>query len=259
MAESRFAFAQHLSWQPFSCKPFLWPCPFPSSEGIFRGLGLLHRPGSPWYAGTWYATHVMELVISASGEEVTSEADKIEAPATLQPWDPASFETSWEDEWHRSRRRSRALAWPKHVLAWLWLSFESIWELFPGTIFVGWETACFWQSWPWAPDALGGWSGSTEASGVGGESWSRELVVNFREEWRGSLMRGLTAPLKEPLIQTAARWPFWWRPLQTQRFHRLWEDAEKFGIQPGLCCAGSGWRQKGGVSYQPTAPLRPSC
>ncbi len=24
-------------------------------------------------------------------------------------------------------------------------------------------------------------------------------------------MRGLTAPLKEALIQTAARWPFWWR------------------------------------------------
>ncbi len=24
-------------------------------------------------------------------------------------------------------------------------------------------------------------------------------------------MRGLMAPLKEPLIQTAARWPFWWR------------------------------------------------
>ncbi len=43
--------------------------------------------------------------------------------------------------------------------SWLWLSFESSWELFPGTIFVGWETACFWRSWPWAPDALGGWGG----------------------------------------------------------------------------------------------------
>ncbi len=43
--------------------------------------------------------------------------------------------------------------------------------------------------------------------------------MNFREERRGSLLRGLTAPRQEPLIQTAAR-GLWWRPLQTQLFNR---------------------------------------
>ncbi len=95
----------------------------------------------------------------------------------------------------------------------------------------------------------GGWSGSTEASRVRGAPRSRELVVNFREERRWSLMRGLTAPRQKPLIQTAARGLLWWRPLQTQLFNRFWEDTEKFGIHPGFGGAGRGQTWGGGVSH----------
>ncbi len=78
----------------------------------------------------------------------------------------------------------------------------------------------------------------------------RELVVNFREERRGSLLKGLTAPRQDPLIQTAARGLLWWRPLQTQLFNRFWEDTEKFGIHPGFGGAGRGQTWGGGVSYR---------
>ncbi len=96
----------------------------------------------------------------------------------------------------------------------------------------------------------GGWSRSTEAGRVRGAPRSRELVVNFREEQRGSLLRGLTAPRQEPLIQTAVRGLLWWRPLQTQLFNRFWEDTEKFGIHPGFGGAGRGQTWGGGVSYR---------
>ncbi len=95
----------------------------------------------------------------------------------------------------------------------------------------------------------GGWSGSTEAGRVRGAPRSRELVVNFREERRWSLLRGLTAPRQKPLIQMAARGLLWWRPLQTQLFNRFWEDTEKFGIHPGFGGAGRGQTWGGGVSH----------
>ncbi len=95
----------------------------------------------------------------------------------------------------------------------------------------------------------GGWSGSTEAGRVRGAPRSRELVVNFREERRWSLLRGLTAPRQKPLIQTAARGLLWWRPLQTQLFNRFWEDTEKFGIHPSFGGAGRGQTWGGGVSH----------
>ncbi len=88
----------------------------------------------------------------------------------------------------------------------------------------------------------GEWSGSTEVSRVGGVPWSRELVVNFAEERRGSLARGLTATQQEPLVQTAARGLFWWRPLQSQLFNQFWEDTEKFGIHPAALGADEGRR-----------------
>ncbi len=90
----------------------------------------------------------------------------------------------------------------------------------------------------------------TEAGRVRGAPRSRELVVNFREERRGSLLRGLTVPRQEPLIQTAARGLLWWRPLQTQLFNRFWEDTEKSGIHPGFGGAGHGQTWGGGVSYR---------
>ncbi len=95
----------------------------------------------------------------------------------------------------------------------------------------------------------GGWSGSTEAGRVRGVPRSRELVVNFREERRWSLLRGLTAPRQKPLIQTAVRGLLWWRPLQTQLFNRFWEDTEKFGIHPGFGGAGRRQTWGGGVSH----------
>ncbi len=95
----------------------------------------------------------------------------------------------------------------------------------------------------------GGWSGSTEAGRVRGAPRSRELVMNFREERRWLLLRGLMAPRQKPLIQTAARGLLWWRPLQTQLFNRFWEDTEKFGIHPGFGGAGRGQTWGGGVNH----------
>ncbi len=86
-------------------------------------------------------------------------------------------------------------------------------------------------------------------SRVRGAPRSRELVVNFREERRWSLLRGLMVPRQKPLIQTAARGLLWWRPLQTQLFNRFWEDTEKFGIHPGFGGAGRGQTWGGGVSH----------
>ncbi len=57
----------------------------------------------------------------------------------------------------RSWRWPRVSEWPERVLALSPLSCELSPELYPGTIFVGWETVRFWRNWPWALGALSGW------------------------------------------------------------------------------------------------------
>ncbi len=97
----------------------------------------------------------------------------------------------------------------------------------------------------------GGWSGSTEAGRVRGAPRSRELVVNFREERRWSLLRGLTAPRQKPLIQTAARGLLWWRPLQTQLFNRFERTRKSSASIPALAALGAGKREGAGSVIEP--------
>ncbi len=113
--------------------------------------------------------------------------------------------------------------------------------------------AVWWAVRPWRDLALSSTcpADQEDAGGAGSNTiLGRELVVNFREERRGSLLRGLMAPRQEPLVETAARRLLWWRPLQSQLFNRFWEDTEKFGIHPGFGGAGRGQMRVGGVSYR---------
>ncbi len=97
----------------------------------------------------------------------------------------------------------------------------------------------------------GGWSGSTEAGRVRGAPRSRELVMNFREERRWSLLRGLTAPRQKPLIQTAARGLLWWRPLQTQLFNRFERTRKSSASIPALAALGAGKPEGAGSVTEP--------
>ncbi len=90
-----------------------------------------------------------------------------------------------------------------------------------------------------------------QAGRVRGAPRSRELVVNFREERRGSLLRGLTAPRQEPLIQMAARGLLWWRPLQTQLFNRFERTRKSSASIPALAALGAGKREGAGSVIEP--------